>query len=222
MLMKPSSPGRKPVSRAKARNAAMLNLLATPGLGSLLCRRWIAGAGQLVLCVAGFAVFMVWFVKQMIQYYGLINNDVPPPPAHPIWWIAAVGVSLVTVSWLWSAVTSVSLMREASADNLQAIKNFAAPPMPKLEENLIAPALATVPLWQRQGDMISRTFQFKDFPGAMKFVNAMAALAEQAWHHPDIDIRWNKVTLALTTHDAGGLTQKDFDLARQFDQLSSR
>jgi len=53
-------------------------------------------------------------------------------------------------------------------------------------------------------------------------VNAVAALAEQAWHHPDIDIRWNKVTLTLTTHDAGGLTQKDFDLARQLDQLSLR
>ncbi len=45
------------------------------------------------------------------------------------------------------------------------------------------------------------------------------SLAEQAWHHPDIDIRWNKVTLTLTTHDAGGLTEKDFALARQFDKL---
>src|SRR5208282_6222754 len=90
MLMKPSSPGRELVSRAKARNAAMLNLLATPGLGSLLCRRWIAGAGQLILCIAGFAVFMIWFVKEMIQYYGLITNDVPAQPqAQPIWWIAA-------------------------------------------------------------------------------------------------------------------------------------
>ena len=222
MLMKPSSPGRKPVSRAKARNAAMLNLLATPGLGSLLCRRWIAGAGQLVLCVAGFAVFLVWFVKQMIQYYGLINNDAPPPPAHPIWWIASVGVSLVTVSWLWSAVTSVSLLREASADSLQSLKNFATPPMPKLEAAQIALALTSVPNWKLQDTTISRTFQFKDFSAAMKFVDAVAGLAEQAWHHPDIDIRWNKVTLTLTTHDAGGLTQKDFDLARQFDQLSLR
>ena len=54
----------------------------------------------------------------------------------------------------------------------------------------------------------------------MKFVDAVALLAEQAWHHPDIDIRWNKVTLTLTTHDAGGLTEKDFDLARKFDGLS--
>ena len=79
-----------------------------------------------------------------------------------------------------------------------------------------------MPQWTRQGDAITRTFQFKDFPAAMKFVDAVAAAAEQAWHHPDIDIRWNKVTLVLTTHDAGGLTQKDFDLARQFDQLSIR
>jgi 4a-hydroxytetrahydrobiopterin dehydratase len=86
----------------------------------------------------------------------------------------------------------------------------------------IKSALAAVPQWTRQGDTVVRTFQFKDFPAAMKFVNAVAELAEQAWHHPDIDIRWNKVTLALTTHDAGGLTQKDFDLARQFDQLSLR
>ena len=54
------------------------------------------------------------------------------------------------------------------------------------------------------------------------FVDAVALLAEQAWHHPDIDIRWNNLTLALTTHDAGGLTRKDFDLARQFDQFSLR
>ena len=126
------------------------------------------------------------------------------------------------LAWLWSAVTSLSLLREASAESLQSLKNFASPPMPKLEAAQIMPALATVPDWNRQGDTIARTFQFKDFPAAMKFVNAVAALAEQAWHHPDIDIRWNKVTLALTTHDAGGLTQKDFDLARQFDQLSLR
>jgi 4a-hydroxytetrahydrobiopterin dehydratase len=54
----------------------------------------------------------------------------------------------------------------------------------------------------------------------MKFVDAVADLAEKSWHHPDIDIRWNKVALTLTTHDVGGLTQKDFSLAKQFDELS--
>jgi len=93
---------------------------------------------------------------------------------------------------------------------------------PKLETAQIAAVLTTVPQWTRRGDAIVRTFQFKDFPAAIKFVNAAAAAAEHAWHHPDIDIRWNKVTLVLTTHDAGGLTQKDFELAREFDQLSLR
>ena len=90
----------------------------------------------------------------------------------------------------------------------------------KLNEAQIKTALAAVPQWARRGDAIARTFQFKDFPAAVKFVDAVAVAAEQAWHHPDIDIRWNKATLVLTTHDAGGLTNKDFDLARQFDQLS--
>ncbi len=220
MLMKPSSPGRKPVSRAKAKNAAMLNLLATPGLGSLLCGRWIAGSGQLVLAVAGFALVLVWFVKEMIPYYGLIFSD--EPPHLPSLKVLGEGAILFVASWLWSAVTSVSLFREASATNLQAIKNFAAPPMPKLDASQISIALVSIPNWKKDGDAIARTFQFKDFPAAVKFVDAVAVAAEQAWHHPDIDIRWNKVTLVLTTHDAGGLTQKDFDLARQFDQLSLR
>jgi 4a-hydroxytetrahydrobiopterin dehydratase len=80
-------------------------------------------------------------------------------------------------------------------------------------------ALASVPEWKKSGSAISRTFQFKDFPAAMVFVNHIAWLAEAAAHHPDIDIRWNKVKLVLTTHDAGGLTEKDFALARQFDRL---
>jgi 4a-hydroxytetrahydrobiopterin dehydratase len=218
--MKPSSPRRNPVSRAKAKNAAMLNLLATPGLGSLLCRRRIAGSGQLALAVAGFTLIVVWFFKEMIPYYGLMFGD--EPPHLPSLKMLAEGATLFAASWLWSAATSLSLLREASANSLQSLKNFAAPPTQKLESVPIAAALATVPQWQQQGDAISRTFQFKDFPAAMKFVDAVAGLAEQAWHHPDIDIRWNKVTLTLTTHDAGGLTQKDFELARQFDQLSLR
>jgi 4a-hydroxytetrahydrobiopterin dehydratase len=218
--MKPSSPRGKPVSRAKAKNAAMLNLLATPGLGSLLCGRWIAGSGQLVLAVAGFTLVAVWFLKEMIPYYGLMFSD--EPPHLPGLKMLAEGAILFAVSWLWSAVTSLSLWREASANNLQSLRNFVAPPMQKLEPDQITAALATVPQWQQRSDTIARTFQFKDFPAAMKFVDAVARLAEEAWHHPDIDIRWNKVTLTLTTHDAGGLTEKDFDLARQFDRLSVR
>ncbi len=91
--------------------------------------------------------------------------------------------------------------------------------MKKLAAAEIKSALTTVPEWRRSGKTITRTFEFKDFPAAIKFVTAVAKLAEKAWHHPDIDIRWNKVTLTLTTHDAGGLTEKDFALARQFDRL---
>ena len=90
--------------------------------------------------------------------------------------------------------------------------------MTKLSAAQIKAALATRPDWTKQGGAITRTFQFKDFAAAIKFVNAVAKLAEKAWHHPDIDIRWNKVTLTLTSHDAGGLTEKDFTLAAKFDQ----
>ena len=79
--------------------------------------------------------------------------------------------------------------------------------------------MRSVSRWRRKAQVIQRTYQFKDFPAAMKFVNAVARAAEKARHHPDIDIRWNKVTLALTTHDAGGLTEKDFSLAAKFDSL---
>lgn len=94
--------------------------------------------------------------------------------------------------------------------------------MKKLNAVQIKSALAKIPGWKRNAAVISRTFQFKDFPAAMKFTDAVAQLAEKEWHHPDIDIRWNKVTLALTTHDAGGLTKKDFALAKKFDELSLR
>jgi 4a-hydroxytetrahydrobiopterin dehydratase len=91
--------------------------------------------------------------------------------------------------------------------------------MSKLNASEIKPALASVPEWEKKGSTISRTYQFKDFPAAIRFVDAVAELAEAAWHHPDIDVRWNKVTLTLTTHDSGGLTKKDFVLAQKFDRL---
>lgn len=91
--------------------------------------------------------------------------------------------------------------------------------MTKLSAAHIKTALRAVPDWKKQRAVLTRTYLFKDFHTAIHFVNRVAKLAEAAWHHPDIDIRWNKVTLTLTTHDAGGLTRKDFALARQFDQL---
>jgi 4a-hydroxytetrahydrobiopterin dehydratase len=73
--------------------------------------------------------------------------------------------------------------------------------------------------WQAESGMLTRTFQFDDFLAAMRFVNRVAGAAEEAGHHPDIDIRWNRVRLALSTHDAGGLTAKDFDLAAVANRL---
>ena len=90
--------------------------------------------------------------------------------------------------------------------------------MSKLRTAQIKKALGSVPAWKKRGAAITRTYQFKDFPAAIRFVNAVARPAEKAWHHPDIDIRWNKVILTLTTHDAGGLTKKDFALAKKFDR----
>jgi 4a-hydroxytetrahydrobiopterin dehydratase len=92
--------------------------------------------------------------------------------------------------------------------------------MAKLSSAQIKTALTGLSGWNKRGAIIARTYQFKDFVAAIRFVNAVAKRAEKAWHHPDIDIRWNKVTLALTTHDQGGLTEKDFALAKQFDALA--
>ena len=75
--------------------------------------------------------------------------------------------------------------------------------------------MESVPGWENNGKEITRTYKFKDFAEAMAFVNKVAGLAEAADHHPDIDIRWNQVKLTLSTHSAGGLTPKDFSLARQ-------
>ena len=69
--------------------------------------------------------------------------------------------------------------------------------------------------WQREGESLVANLELKDFAEAMKFVNRVAEKAEEANHHPDIDIRWNKVRLVLSTHSEGGITQKDLDLARQ-------
>jgi len=90
--------------------------------------------------------------------------------------------------------------------------------MAKFTPAQIKAALPSVPEWTKKGGAITRAYRFKDFPAAIKFVNALAKPAEKAWHHPDIDIRWNKVT--LTTHDEGGLTAKDFDLAKKMDRLA--
>ncbi len=73
--------------------------------------------------------------------------------------------------------------------------------------------------WKIEGGELTKTFGFEDFPGSLGFVNRVGDLAERAGHHPDIDIRYNRVRLGLITHDAGGLTARDFELAEQIDKL---
>jgi 4a-hydroxytetrahydrobiopterin dehydratase len=91
--------------------------------------------------------------------------------------------------------------------------------MAPLSASEIKTRLTSVPDWQIESGELVHTFLFNDFRGSLAFVNQVGELAEKAGHHPDIDIRYNKVRLALTTHDAGGLTAKDFDLAAAADRL---
>ena len=92
--------------------------------------------------------------------------------------------------------------------------------MAKFTAAQIKATLATLPGWSKRNGTLRRTFEFVDFAGAMKFVNGVARAAERVQHHPDIDIRWNKVTLVLVTHDEGGITEKDFALAAKCNLLA--
>ena len=76
-----------------------------------------------------------------------------------------------------------------------------------------------VPEWELEEKLIVRQFEFDDFTAAIDFVNAVAEIAEELDHHPDIDVRWNKVKLALATHSKGGLTPFDFETAERIDTL---
>ena len=91
--------------------------------------------------------------------------------------------------------------------------------MELLTEGQLADELATVPAWTRDSDEIILRVERADFRDALLYVNAVGYLAERANHHPDVAIAWNKVTLTLSTHAAGGLTVNDFALARQIDTL---
>jgi 4a-hydroxytetrahydrobiopterin dehydratase len=93
--------------------------------------------------------------------------------------------------------------------------------MPPLADAEIATALAALPGWARAGDEIVRTFECASFPAAIAFVVQIGFLAEQADHHPDLDIRWRTVKVALSTHSDGGLTNRDFDLATEIEALGS-
>jgi 4a-hydroxytetrahydrobiopterin dehydratase len=81
-------------------------------------------------------------------------------------------------------------------------------------------ALQNLPGWAREGECIARVVQFANFVDAMEFVNKIAAAAEAANHHPDITINYNKVTLALISHDSGGVTQRDIRMAGKINEVA--
>ena len=89
-----------------------------------------------------------------------------------------------------------------------------------LSSSEVSSRLASLTNWQIESGELVRTFTFTDFRAALAFVNHVGDLAEAAEHHPDIDIRYNRVRLSLVTHDAGGLTEKDFALAAEASKLA--
>jgi 4a-hydroxytetrahydrobiopterin dehydratase len=91
--------------------------------------------------------------------------------------------------------------------------------MPRLSKEQIVQKLQSLKGWNLVDNGIRKTYEFNDFVQAVGFVNSVAILAEKINHHPDIDIRWNKVTLTLSTHSSNGLTEKDFDLANGIEKL---
>jgi 4a-hydroxytetrahydrobiopterin dehydratase len=92
--------------------------------------------------------------------------------------------------------------------------------MARLSDEEIDERLAGLDGWERDGDAIRRQFEFDDFKGSVDFVNRLTPEAEGMNHHPDLEISWNKVTVSVTTHSEGGLTENDFDLAARISRLA--
>jgi 4a-hydroxytetrahydrobiopterin dehydratase len=94
--------------------------------------------------------------------------------------------------------------------------------MARLADEALARELTTLPGWGVEGGMLRKAFRHPSFPEAIVFVNAVAHLAEAANHHPDVDIRYSTITIALVTHDEGGITGKDVALAREIEDVRKR
>ncbi len=88
-----------------------------------------------------------------------------------------------------------------------------------LKDEEVDKALSQLAYWHRNGSTIEREFHFDDFLGSIKFVNRIAEIAEESNHHPDIAINFNRVKLSLTSHDSGGITQRDLNLAAKVNKL---
>jgi 4a-hydroxytetrahydrobiopterin dehydratase len=92
--------------------------------------------------------------------------------------------------------------------------------VPLLDDDSVQDALVALPDWRRAGDALTRSVQAASFLAGIALVEAVARAAEEADHHPDIDIRWRRVTFTLSTHSAGGITEKDVALAHTIDGLA--
>lgn len=90
-----------------------------------------------------------------------------------------------------------------------------------LPDDAIARGLAALAGWRREENAIVRTYDRVDFDGSIAFVNAIAAAANAADHHPDLAVSWNRVTVRLSSHDAGGISDRDFRLAQRIDALAT-
>lgn len=124
-----SPPQRRPISSARVRNAILINQLATPGLGSLLAGRYLAGAGQLALALAGFGFVVAWFVAVSVDAY---RQFAAGAEAASVAWLGGVGALLFGVSWVWALFTSLGLRRQARAA-------ATPPPIPPVPANGAAP-----------------------------------------------------------------------------------
>ena len=112
MPMKTSSAAKR-VSRTTARNCVLINQLATPGLGSLMAGRRLAGAGQLLLALAGFALLMGWFLRTTIASYQELVHGAEQKSAA---WLGEAGALIFAVAWFWSLITSFQILGSARQD----------------------------------------------------------------------------------------------------------
>ena len=124
--------------------------------------------------------------------------------------IAAIGMSPTT-----AAVAGDSIVPKSIAQTTENSK------LKPLTEQEISQRLQALPNWTREGKTIKYTHEFKNFVQAVSFVNCLISPSEKAGHHPDIAIAYNRVTISLTTHDAGGVTKQDFELAETISKLVS-
>src|ERR1035437_2075132 len=114
-----TSTGAKPLDRTRARNCFLINQCATPGLGSLMAGRPTAGLGQILVAVAGFVLVLIWFALRMLHLYEEVINDSQP---KSVAWLGEAGAAVFVVAWLWSLATSLSVLREARANERRSAK----------------------------------------------------------------------------------------------------